>query len=90
MGIISKIVLEKETFLIAITKALLVYTISKNDLYKVLDTHFFKLNEEVEKSNDSNERCYNNNDSEIIIQLKEIFKNRFYIFNIYDFANSFT
>ena len=94
MGIIGIIVLEEETYLIVITKALLVCTISKKDIYKVLDTHFVKLNEEVEenddKSDDSNEGYYNNNDSEIITQLKEMFKNGFYFSNGYDLANSLT
>ena len=94
MGIIGIIVLEEETYLIVITKALLVCTISKKDIYKVLDTHFVKLNEEVEeneeKSEDSNEAYYNNNDSEIITQLKEMFKNGFYFSNGYDLANSLT
>ena len=94
MGIIGIIVLEEETYLIVITKALLVCTISKKDIYKVLDTHFVKLNEEVEeneeKSEDSNEGYYNNNDSEIITQLKEMFKNGFYFSNGYDLANSLT
>ena len=94
MCIIGIIVLEEETYLIVITKALLVCTISKKDIYKVLDTHFVKLNEEVEeneeKSEDSNEAYYNNNDSEIITQLKEMFKNGFYFSNGYDLANSLT
>ena len=94
MGIIGIIVLEEETYLIVITKALLVCTISKKDIYKVLDTHFVKLNEEVEeneeKSEDSNDGYYNNNDSEIITQLKEMFKNGFYFSNGYDLANSLT
>ena len=94
MGIIGIIVLEEETYLIVITKALLVCTISKKDIYKVLDTHFVKLNEEVEeneeKSEDSNEAYYNNNDSEIITQLKEMFKNGFYFSKGYDLANSLT
>ena len=94
MGIIGIIVLEEETYLIIITKALLVCTISKKDIYKVLDTHFVKLNEEIEeneeKSEDSNEAYYNNNDSEIITQLKEMFKNGFYFSNGYDLANSLT
>jgi len=94
MGIIGIIVLEEETYLIVITKALLVCTISKKDIYKVLDTHFVKLNEEIEenddKSDDSNEGYYNNNDSEIITQLKEMFKNGFYFSNGYDLANSLT
>ena len=94
MGIIGIIVLEEETYLIVITKALLVCTISKKDIYKVLDTHFVKLNEEVEeneeKSEDSNDAYYNNNDSEIITQLKEMFKNGFYFSNGYDLANSLT
>ena len=94
MGIIGIIVLEEETYLIVITKALLVCTISKKDIYKVLDTHFVKLNEEAEeneeKSEDSNEAYYNNNDSEIITQLKEMFKNGFYFSNGYDLANSLT
>ena len=94
MGIIGIIVLEEETYLIVITKALLICTISKKDIYKVLDTHFVKLNEEVEeneeKSEDSNDGYYNNNDSEIITQLKEMFKNGFYFSNGYDLANSLT
>ena len=95
MGILGIIVLEEETYLIVITKALLACTISKKDIYKVLDTHFIKLNEEVEeendeKSEDSNEGNNNNNDILIINQLKQQFKNGFYFSNGYDLANSLT
>ena len=44
IGIIGIIMLEKESYLIIITKALLICTISKREIYKVLETHFIKLN----------------------------------------------
>ena len=91
MGIIGIVILEEETYLIAITKALLVCTIAKKEIYKVIETNFIKLNEdEDEKSEGSNDDCYSNNDLEIISQLKEKFKNGFYFSNGYDLANSLT
>ena len=91
MGIIGIVILEEETYLIAITKALLVCTIAKKEIYKVIETNFIKLNEdEDEKSEGSNDDYYSNNDLEIISQLKEKFKNGFYFSNGYDLANSLT
>ena len=91
MGIIGVVILEEETYLIAITKALLVCTIAKKEIYKVIETNFIKLNEEEdEKSEGSNDDYYSNNDLEIISQLKEKFKNGFYFSNGYDLANSLT
>ena len=91
MGIIGVVILEEETYLIAITKALLVCTIAKKEIYKVIETNFIKLNEdEDEKSEGSNDDYYSNNDLEIISQLKEKFKNGFYFSNGYDLANSLT
>ena len=91
MGIIGIVILEEETYLIAITKALLVCTIAKKEIYKVIETNFIKLNEEEdEKSEGSNDDYYSNNDLEIISQLKEKFKNGFYFSNGYDLANSLT
>ena len=91
MGIIGIVILEEETYLIAITKALLVCTIAKKEIYKVIETNFIKLNEdEDEKSEGSNDDYYSYNDLEIISQLKEKFKNGFYFSNGYDLANSLT
>jgi hypothetical protein len=92
-GVIGTIVLEQETYLIAITKASLVCTISKKEIYKVLETTFIKLSENFEnvlevKTEEENNN--NNTDIEIINQLKEKFKNGFYFSNGYDLANSLT
>ena len=90
MGIIGIIMLEEETYLIAITKVKLICTISKKEIYKVLDTEFIKLSDdtlyeerELDDFNDAN-----NNDLNLINGLKEKFRNGFYFSNGYDLANS--
>ena len=95
MGVIGVIILEDETYLIVITKALLICTISKKEIYKVLDTNFIKLTDDFDeeaddKSEGSNDDYFNNNDLEIINELKDKFKNGFYFSNGYDLANSLT
>ena len=95
-GVIGIIILEQETYLIVITKASLVCTISKKEIYKVLDTNFIKLTENFEdveiKSEEKEEKKENkeNKDLDLINQLKEKFKNGFYYSNGYDLANSLT
>ena len=86
MGIIGIIMLEEETYLIAITKVKLICTISKKEIYKVLDTEFIKLSDdtlyeerELDDFNDAN-----NNDLNLINGLKEKFRNGFYFSNGYD------
>ena len=44
-GVIGIVILEQETYLIVITKASLVCTIAKKEIYKVLDVNFIKLSE---------------------------------------------
>ena len=97
LGIIGIIALQEETYLVVITKAILACSINKNDIYKVLDTNFIKLNEEMEeedgdgeKSEDSIEGYYKDDENQTINQLKELFKNGFYFSNTYDLANSLT
>ena len=92
LGIIGIIILEEETYLIVITEAKLICTISKKEIYKVLDTDFIKLSddslyEEIEL-NDFNEAT--NSDLELINELKNKFKSGFYFSNGYDLANSLT
>ena len=92
-GVIGTIVLEQETYLIVITKASLVCTISKKQIYKVLETTFIKLSENFEnvlEAKTEEENNNNNTDIEIINRLKEKFKNGFYFSNGYDLANSLT
>ena len=93
-GIIGIIVLEEDTYLIVITKALLVCTIQKKEIYKILDTNFIKLSEnfeeiEVEEKSEGCNEEYDS-DTDIINQLKDKFKNGFYFSNGYDLANSLT
>ena len=95
IGIIGIIMLEKESYLIIITKALLICTISKREIYKVLETHFIKLKNDFEEGNEEKgegglDEFLQKKDDEIIIELKERFKNGFYFSNGYDLANSFT
>ena len=100
MGIIT---LEGDTYLITITEAKLICTISKKEIFKVLDTSFIKFTEKVEEENpddkekDKKDNIQNNSndaidnqDEEIIKQLKKLFKNGFYFSNKYDLANSLT
>ena len=96
-GVIGTVTLEQETYLIVITKASLVCTISKKEIYKVLDTNFIKLSENFEdvevKSEENKEETKEikeNTDLDLINQLKEKFKNGFYYSNGYDLANSLT
>ena len=93
-GIIGIIVLEEDTYLIVITKALLVCTIQKKEIYKVLDTNSIKLSENFEEieAEEKSEGCNEeyDSDTDIIIQLKDKFKNGFYFSNGYDLANSLT
>ena len=105
-GIIGIITLENNSYLIVVTDAKLICTITKKEIYKVLETSFIKFTEDLieksqiennegknEESNDKeNDNYYfdNHNDDEIIIRLKEIFKNGFYFSNKYDLANSLT
>ena len=105
IGIIGIISLEDDNYLIVITKAELICSITKKEIYKVLDTSFIKFsddliqegdifcNEDTKEKNDSNNNSYDletNNDNELIEQLKEIFKKGFYFSNKYDLANSLT
>ena len=95
LGIVGIIALQEETYLVVITKAILACSINKNDIYKVLDTNFIKLSEEMEeddgeKSDDSIEGYYKEDENQTINQLKELFKNGFYFSNTYDLANSLT
>ena len=95
IGIIGIIMLEKESYLIIITKALLICTISKREIYKVLETHFIKLKNDFEEGNEEKgegglDEFLQKKDDEIIIELKERFKNGFYFSNGYDLANSLT
>ena len=102
IGIIGIITLEDDTYLIVITEAKLICTITKKEIYKVLNTAFIKFSEDEEdekeeeseknNKNNENENYYfkNNHDEEIIKNLKEIFKNGFYFSNKYDLANSLT
>ena len=95
IGIIGIIMLEKESYLIIITKALLICTISKREIYKVLETHFIKLKNDLEEGNEEKgegglDEFLQKKDDEIIIELKERFKNGFYFSNGYDLANSLT
>ena len=100
-GVIGIVILEQESYLIVITKALLVCTIAKKEIYKVLDTNFIKLSvnfEDVEvkdenkkeENKEENKENKENKDLELIKQLKENFKNGFYFSNGYDLANSLT
>jgi len=105
LGIIGIVSLDDDSYLITITDAKLICTISKKDIYKVLDTNFIKFsddtilegdetndNEKEKENNDSIDDSYLNDnlDDEIIKQLKELFKNGFYFSNTYDLANSIT
>ena len=103
LGIIGIITLEGDTYLITITEAKLICTISKKEIFKVLDTSFIKFTEKVEEENpedkekDKKDNIQNNSndaidnqDEEIIKQLKKLFKNGFYFSNKYDLANSLT
>ena len=103
IGIIGIISLEDDNYLIVITKAELICSITKKEIYKVLDTSFIKFsddliqegdifcNEHTKEKNDNNNKSFDletNNDNELIEQLKEIFKKGFYFSNKYDLANS--
>ena len=105
LGIIGIITLEDETYLVTITKAKLICSISKKEIYKVLDTFFIKMTEDSDfalfssgaeefnnnEKEDADDNYYmKNHDDEIIKQLKELFKNGFYFSNKYDLANSLT
>ena len=70
LGIIGIITLEDETYLVTITKAKLICSISKKEIYKVLDTCFIQMTEDSnfelftsEKEEDINK---NDNDNENI------------------------
>ena len=97
-GIIGIITLKDDSYVIVIKEAKLVCTISKKEIYKVLDTSFIRFtqdedeeNSEEKKENESeNNLLDEKNDIEIINQLKDIFKNGFYFSNKYDLANSLT
>jgi len=94
-GIIGIIILESYTYLILITKANLVCSISDNKIYKVLDTQFIKLSDDNNSDDESEEKSENNStdenkDNELIDGLKEKFKTGFYFSNTYDLANSLT
>ena len=98
IGIIGAISLEEDNYLIVITEAELVCTLTKKEIYKVVDTSFIKFldyyKEEGEGENTTNdekkEKKIENGDEEIIQKLKEIFRNGFYFSNKYDLANSLT
>ena len=96
LGIIGIITLEGDTYLITITEAKLICTISKKEIFKVLDTSFIKFTEKVEEENpddkekDKKDNIQNNSndaidnqDEEIIKQLKKKKKNGFYFSNKY-------
>ena len=102
-GIIGILTLEDDTYLVIVKEAELVCSISKKEIYKVLDTAFIGFTEDIDdndKSNNNEEKKDNNDiynclffentDSEMIKQLKDIFKNGFYFSNKYDLANSLT
>ena len=58
LGIIGIITLEDDTYLITIIEAKLICTISKKEIYKVLDTSFIKFGEDLDfelLSNDKNQ-----------------------------------
>ena len=105
LGIVGIVSLDDDTYLITITDAKLICTISKKNIYKVLDTNFIKFSDDIilegdeinneEKESDKNDSIddyyfNDNHDDEIIKQLKELFKNGFYFSNKYDLANSIT
>ena len=101
LGIIGLVTLEEDTYLIVITKAKLICTINKKEIYKVLETDFIKFtddfileeenNDEKDENNSMDDYYFNNNhDDELIKGLKELFKNGFYFSNKYDLANSIT
>jgi len=48
IDIIGIITLVDDTYLILITEGKLIYTISKKEIYKVLDTTFIKFTEEID------------------------------------------
>ena len=102
-GIIGILTLEDDTYLVIVKEAELVCSISKKEIYKVLDTAFISFTEDIDDNDASNNNeekkdnndIYNclffeNTDSEMIKQLKDIFKNGFYFSNKYDLANSLT
>ena len=96
-GVIGIIILEQETYLIVITKASLICTISKKEIFKVLDINFIKLAENFEdvevkseENKEENKENKENKDLDLINQLKEKIKNGFYYSNGYDLANSLT
>ena len=96
-GVIGIIILEQETYLTVITKASLICTITKKEIYKVLDTNFIKLSENFEdveikseENKEENKEINENKDLDLINQLKDKFKNGFYYSNVYDLANSLT
>ena len=98
MGIIGIITLEDDTYLVVVTDAKLVCSITKKEIYKVLDTSFIKFSDDLieegeikEELNESDDYYFgNNHDDEIIKDMKELFKNGFYYSNKYDLANSLT
>jgi hypothetical protein len=98
LGIIGIITLEDDSYLITITDSKLICTLERKEIYKVLDTYFIKFSDDSdleEDNSDNNSTNLNNsqiknNDTEIIEELKEIFKNGYYYSNNYDLANAFT
>ena len=103
LGIIGMITLEEDTYLITITDSKIVCTIDKKKIYKVLDTCFINFSDDLDltinlqyedkKVNNDNIKInehLQNNDKELIKELKELFKSGFYYSNNYDLANSIT
>ena len=60
IGIIGIITLENSSYLITITDAKLICSISKKEIYKIIETNFIKFNEE----NDENDFCCEEGGSE--------------------------
>ena len=92
LGIIGTVTLEEDTYLIIITDSKIECTIDKKKIYKVLDTCFVNFSEDKKENSDNNKinDHLQNNDIELINELKELFKSSFYYSNSYDLANSIT
>ena len=102
LGIIGIITLEDDTYLITITEAKLICTISKKEIYKVLDTSFIKFTEDIEdvfdspdkedneKEKDKEENNDDNSDDDIDNHDKELIKELKYLFkNGFYFSNKY-
>ena len=67
LGIIGIITLEDNTYLITITEAKLICTISKKEIYKVLDTSFIQFSEDLDFELLTNEKSQNQEEENIKI-----------------------